>query len=109
MLALAPYWLDPQISMVTSGDVGGQWGFYFVQDSRAFTSIKAGEPPSVIPLVDAQKWGKSDRATPDQVAAAPAVAYLVVQVDAGERLTAEIVQGSTPPNGFSGAPPAYAR
>mgnify|MGYP000234545262 CR=1 FL=1 len=109
MLSLAPYWLDSSVSMVTSGDVGGEWGFFFVQDSTAFTSIKAGAPVRVIPLVDAQKWGKSDRATPEQVAAAPVAAYLVVQVDSGERLTAEIIRGSTPPKGFSGTPTNYAR
>lgn len=109
MLALVPYWLDPKVPMVTIGDLGGQWGFFFAQGSEPFSAIKAGAPLSVIPLVDAQKWGKADRATPDQVAAAPVVAYLVVQVDSGEHLQAQIVQGSAAPNGFSGSPTQYGR
>ncbi len=109
MLTLAPYWNDPSLAMVVIGDWNGKWGFFLAQKPMSFSSVTATSGVTVVPLVDAEAFGKIDGATPQQVAAAPVVAQLIVQVDAGEHLTAEIVSGSSAPSGFTGHQRQYAR
>lgn len=111
-LALVPYWNDPTLSMVSTGhwksaDDASQ---FFTTDFVDFATVKVGQT-IVVGLVDANGFDRLKSVTKAQVSAAPVVGSAVIRVDAGERLTVELLPGRPPAqvSDFTGGQQVYER
>lgn len=112
ILALAPYWNDPSLSMVSTGHWKGadDASQFFTTDFIDFTTLKVGQT-IVVGLVDANGFDKLKVVTKEQVRSAPVVGSAVIRVDAGERLSVELLPGKVPAqvSGFTGGEQIYER
>ena len=111
-LALAPYWNDPTLSMLSTG----HWkstadaSQFFTTDAVDFSKVGVGQTITV-GLVDAKSFDKLAVATRSQIAAAPVAGSAVIRVDGGEKLTVELFPGVPPTQvkGFDGNEEHYDR
>ncbi len=112
ILALAPYWNDPTLSMLSTGHWKGEddASQFFTTDFIDFTSVKVGQMVTV-GLVDANGFDKLKSVTKEQVRSAPVVGSAVIRVEAGERITVELLPGRPPTqvSDFTGGQQVYER
>ncbi len=111
-LALAPYWNDPTLSMLSTGHwkSDADANQFFTTDFVDFSKVAVGQTITV-GLVEANSFDRLTSVTKAQVQAAPVAGSAIIRVDGGEKLTVQLLPGIPPTQakGFTGTEEHYDR